>query len=85
MIDRILILRARTMADIARAGRLVREYRQQGYPETRKPGVRHSVCYVTEGSNDPACVWHTANQITVSFDPKETTGGESNGNPCSAD
>ena len=67
---RVLIINARSTADMIRAGRCVEQYEKT---QDRKPG-RHnlSVFATRDDYSDPVAVWHNATQVTVHFgDRKE--------------
>mgnify|MGYP001588482830 CR=1 FL=1 len=68
MKHRILIIGARSVTDIIRAGKLVAAYEAEGYDQRIPSGRHHGVVYGpadTTSMDAHAYVWHTANQITV--------------------
>jgi hypothetical protein len=69
---RILIIGAKTTADVATAANLVRTYINDGFSERIPFGRHHGVIYGPAGGSFEfaAYVWHTQTQITVHFGDK---------------
>lgn len=63
---RILIINAKTSADIAYAANLVRHYEVDHVKYEKRPGRYNLIFYTAYGVPD-AAVWHTKNQITVRY------------------
>lgn len=63
---RILIIGASDPVEVIRADSLIGEY-ISGEWDQAPSGPRHGVIFPQRGSHRPAHVWHTNNQITVSF------------------
>jgi hypothetical protein len=69
--NRILIIGAKTTADLLRAGALV-EHFVTVHRDVIRRGRHGAVIYAHHGGKDPAAVWHQGNQVSVKFVTEES-------------